>query len=291
MDPVKTYENRRPTEEEDYRILDHLLAKLQPREKKSFELRTIYDTLEDAQKVGDNNGIMSGYRELDIRTGGFKPSEVIILFGDTGHGKSMLAQNITYRMAKEGNPVLFVGLEMSDEENTVRFKEIARLPYAEIGPLPILYPPKGASLGWQDMRPLIEQAKKEGCVMAVIDHLHAMKLPDASNRQDAIEKMVYEFKSIARDNKIPIVVISHISYRPDTDKPPHIDNLRGSASIGQIADLAIGVYRDPNNFNQDVLTVYIDKRRRGPKGKGFDLTAKDATLTESVLQQVFPGSS
>jgi replicative DNA helicase len=277
------------TEEDAWAEYIALADKLSPKEEKVITLRTLGETIEAAQHIDDNPGLSTGYPTIDgMVKGGIRPSELVVLFGDTGHGKSQLCQNIAFKVASDGKPVLFVGFEMTDEENTIRFQGISGQSYEDIELLPILYPPEGIKLAWDDMDQLVRLAVEARAELVVIDHLHAMSLPPGNTRADQLEAMMYEFKGLARKYKIPVIVVSHTSRRQGENSPPHLTSLKGSGGIEQVADIAIGVWR--TDEQDAVLQVYTDKFRRGPKQQKQLTIGKNAQLLEpTVLEAVFPG--
>lgn len=283
---VRMLEGRKLTSEDVRAIVDWGLSReeiLLPVEQPA-QLITAGETLEQAQKLvieGDRIvGLSTGYDALDKLTRGINQSEIVVVFGDTGHGKSQLCQNITLNVAKAGHPVLFVGLEMNNAENTARFLTMGA---EHVERLPILYP-LSPDIGYRDIDGLVKAAKAEGCALVVIDHLH-MFARDVANLANELSLICHEFKRVARAYEIPIMVVSHINRGKESNRPPELKDLKGSSSIEQDADICLAVYRkdisETEVGEQLTMKIALRKNRKGRQAPSCELIIQpNARLTE-----------
>jgi len=259
------------------------------------ELAMLGEYLEAADKMiaqGDELiGLSTGYPSLDKMTGGIGPSELVVVFGETSHGKSQLVQNIAYNVAKAGHPVMFIGLEMTNVENTVRVKQLAG--GEDLVSLPIIFPKK-MDLRIEDFPTLFKTAKDNRVEMIVIDHLHAIPVSNKSvSTADAISEMMYEIKRLAREYEMPVLLVSHVNRGQQRKGMPEASDLKSSSAIEQCADILIAVWRDMTLDQADqILKVAMWKNRnRGRQQWRTEfMLGKNARLKESALLNVFPGS-
>lgn len=259
---------------------------------KKPELIALAETVEQAQQnlvEGDKlNGLSTGYQSLDQMTRGMAKGELIVIFGDTSHGKSQLSQNISLNLALTGKAVMFVGLEMTNVENTVRFLQMLSNQTSAMS-LPILYP-KTSDVGYKDIDGLVVAAQKEGTELVVIDHLH-MFARNVDNMANEISLITHEFKRVARKYEIPIILISHINRAGTKKGTPELADLKGSGSIEQDCDIALAVWRDMNDETDTKLRVVLRKNRnRGRKVWKCELDIREnARLVETIILDALPG--
>lgn len=294
---LRTIDNARVTNLEKYQAWAQLSADPgvlqalgEEADKAPAQLVALGETVEQARKLvaqGDEVvGLSTGYKSIDAMTRGIGPSEIVVIFGDTSHGKSQLAQNMSVKLAQSGKPILFVGLEMSNAENTARFINIGG--DAAVN-LPILYP-ASSDLGYRDIDNLVGTAKNEGIELVVIDHLH-MFARDVNNLASEISLICHEFKRVARKYELPMIVISHIN-RQGTGKVPELKDLKGSGSIEQDCDIALAVWRDMNaeEHEQTLKVVLRKNRHRGRKHTKAELAIlPNAGLAEMSISP-FPSA-
>lgn len=265
FNPERILKRYDPDEQEA--ILDYLLERAKPKEKPNPRLITLAETWEAAQKLhGDEEGIgglSTGYHNVDDITGGLRPGQLIIIFGDTGHGKSMLAQNIAYNVGTKGIPVLFVGLEMTNAENTERLQGIGADPT-----LPVLYP-EVIDLDVKHLEYDVQDAVELGVGLVVIDHLHMFEGEQGGNEAQFLTAICREAKMLAIKYNLPIILLSHIKERAEGSEKniPMLRDLKGSSSIKQLADSALAVWNESMVFDeilgQPQLTIKQRKSRRG----------------------------
>lgn len=257
-------------------LLDALLADATPKETpesvKPVSLAEIWD------EEGDKGfkGLSTGFPSLDELTQGMQPGAVHVYFGDTGHGKSQVTQNIAVQVAETGAPVLFIGLEMTLEENRDRFKD-----FGATATTPIFLPP-AIDL---DYKALENNIAADEYSLVIIDHLHMFENQGHENETNFLSAICREVKMLAIKYRVPIILVSHINEDKNRTGPPKLSDLKGSSSIKQIADVAIAVFNEGMTIDigpkQQELTLILRKNRRGRKRiKAELLILEDAKLAE-----------
>lgn len=226
------------------------------------QLSHISEYVEEAQATmaswGGMQGLSTGFKNLDELVKGLVGGELIIVSGQTSHGKTQLAANIAYNLAKVGEPVLFVTLEMTKLELTRRIIKLAE-PNDGVG-LPVFYQ-LATEINYNDINQLIKRAVDDGAKLVVIDHLHYfLRSVEFANQE--IGKIVKEFKRAAIENNVPVMLLSHVR-KLERNKEPEIDDLRDSSFIGQDADVVLMVWRDMKEGapSPEDVTVKIHKNR------------------------------
>lgn len=232
-------------------------------------------------------GITTGYPKLNALTQGFQKGEVTIIAGRPGMGKTAFALNLAYNAATKGNvPVAIFSLEMSSDLlvkriiasvssvnlkniNTCRFYGNQRPKVADamnqIMNLPI-YIDESPGIRLMDIvaktRKL--QATNKDLGLVIIDYLGLIQATSGKSspdsRQEEVRKISLEIKNMARELKVPVVLLSQLSRdveKRDT-KRPMISDLRDSGSIEQDADVIFLLYRDD---------YYADQRKKAPGDK------------------------
>ena len=285
-DLYRIVENQRPTEQEleelFYRLAEQF--KPQPESEDANELVSLAEIWESDSSEGFR-GLSTGYASLDELTQGMAPGQVHVYFGDTGHGKSQAVQNIAVQVAESGIPVLFVGLEMTKDENRERFRDFG----ANVG-TPILQPAE-IDLDYKSLEPSIARGKEYGVELVIIDHLHMFENPGKENEANFLSAVCREIKLLAIRYNVPIILVSHLNEDKSRSGPPKLSDLKGSSSIKQIADVAIAIYNDGmvNDLNglQEELLFTLRKNRRGRKR----ITARLNILENARLEKkpVFTG--
>jgi replicative DNA helicase len=245
------------------------------------------DRLEElANGTAEVTGTPSGFKELDRITGGFQPGNLIILAARPGMGKSGLVANIAEHVSvKEGRPVAFFSLEMSDSELAQRLiAKRSRIPSDklrkgqvgeaewskvvrvcnELDKAP-LWIDESSDLGMLDLRAkarrLHAQEKSNGnggLALIVIDYIQLMRAEDPRvNRVEQVGQMSRGLKILARELKVPVIALSQLSRAPEQrtgrDKRPILSDLRESGNLEQDADLVAFIYREDyyKNFGDD----------------------------------------
>jgi replicative DNA helicase len=236
------------------------------------------------QRDGGLAGLATGLADLDKKLGGLHPSDLLILAGRPSMGKTSLATNIAFHIAKsyrrgkrpdgtegavEGGVVGFFSLEMSAEQLAARvLSEAAEVPSEQI---------RRGDMTEAEFRRFVEAAKDlEACPLYIddtpalpiaqvaararrlkrthgldvlfVDYLQLLrgsaKGPD--NRVQEVSEITQGLKAIAKELNIPVVALSQLSRQVENrdDKRPQLSDLRESGSIEQDADVVMFVFRE-----------------------------------------------
>ena len=254
------------------------------------------DKIEKASKnKGNVTGIPTGFIDLDYKTSGFQPSDLILIAARPSMGKTAFVLNIAQHMAfKEGQTVAIFSLEMSKEQLVNRLFSLESKVDAQLlrtGNLSdedwakliegaavvgksnlIIDDTPGISVG--ELRSKCRKFKLEQNLgIIIIDYLQLMTgSKRAESRQQEISDISRNLKAIARELGVPVVALSQLSraveQRPD--HRPMLSDLRESGAIEQDADVVMFLYRD-DYYNKDtdkknIAEVIIAKQRNGPIG-------------------------
>ena len=254
------------------------------------------DKIEKASKnKGNVTGIPTGFIDLDYKTSGFQPSDLILIAARPSMGKTAFVLNVAQHMAfKEGQTVAIFSLEMSKEQLVNRLFSLESKVDAQLlrtGNLSdedwakliegaavvgksnlIIDDTPGISVG--ELRSKCRKFKLEQNLgIIIIDYLQLMTgSKRAESRQQEISDISRNLKAIARELNVPVVALSQLSraveQRPD--HRPMLSDLRESGAIEQDADVVMFLYRD-DYYNKDtdkknIAEVIIAKQRNGPIG-------------------------
>jgi replicative DNA helicase len=244
-------------------------------------------------------GVETGFIDLDSKTSGLQPGELIIIAARPSMGKTALAMNIAAYAATHGKVVGMFSLEMSKESLLIRLlcsearvdshklrtgfssredwgkmsNALGRLAEA---PLFIEDTP---SLSVLQMRGKARQLKSErGLDLLVIDYLQlATGHGRFENRTQEVSYISRGLKAIAKELHIPVVALSQLSRAPEQHGggEPQLHHLRESGSIEQDADVVIFIHREKREVSEGEefdpgagfeAKLIIGKQRNGPTG-------------------------
>ena len=255
------------------------------------------DKIEKASKnKGTVTGIPTGFIDLDYKTSGFQPSDLILIAARPSMGKTAFVLNVAQHMAfKEGKTVAIFSLEMSKEQLVNRLfsleskvdsqalrtgnltdEDWAKLieGAAVVGKSNLIIDDTpGISI--MDLRSKCRKMKLEyGLSVVIIDYLQLMSGSGkgGENRQQEISEISRSLKALARELNAPVIALSQLSRACETrpDHRPMLSDLRESGAIEQDADVVMFLYRD-DYYNKDtdmpnIAEVIIAKQRNGPIG-------------------------
>lgn len=248
-------------------------------------------------------GISCGYADIDRRTLGMQPASVTIVAARPSMGKTSLALCMARNMAVDAKePVGIFSLEMSAESLVARLihteAKVGRLDVAQamgeiasaantIAKAPVYIDDRSA-LSVQQISAAARRMKQQHNIKALfIDYLQLIRSTrDKGSRNDEVAEISNGLKSIAKELRIPVVVLSQLSRQVDKDsRPPKLSDLRDSGAIEQDADVVLFIWRDPNvtAVGRGVpVVVSIDKNREGESGVKVPLVFfKDYTRFEN----------
>jgi replicative DNA helicase len=243
-------------------------------------------------------GVPSGFKNLDMRTAGFQPSDLIIVAGRPSMGKTAFCLNVAQHTSIEKRtPVAIFSLEMSKEQLVIRMlcseahvdgsrirtgflseSDWPKLTLAagNLSDAPIFID-DSAALTILELRAKARRLKGEhGLGLIIVDYLQLMRgRTRVESRQQEISEISRSLKALAKELNLPVIAVSQLSRSPEirTDKRPQMSDLRESGAIEQDADLILFIYRDEvynrseDNPNRGKAEVIIGKQRNGPTGK------------------------
>ncbi|SDN48061.1 replicative DNA helicase [Acetanaerobacterium elongatum] len=242
---------------------------------------------EDRQKY---LGLRSGFSALDNIIYGLNKSDLILLAGRPGMGKTSFGLNIAQNVAATSHKkVVIFSLEMSSEQLTTRLmSSLARIPSGEfrtgnmtsaqwqelakssqlLASYPILID-DASGITVPEMKAKLRRIKDLGLV--VIDYLQLMTTGRRSeNRVQEVSEMTRGLKIMAKELDVPVIVCSQLSRGPDsrTDHRPVLSDLRESGSIEQDADIVLFLYReayytDKPDADRNIAECIVAKNRHG----------------------------
>ncbi len=248
-----------------------------------------------AKNKGAVTGIATGFIDLDYRTAGMQPSDLILVAARPSMGKTAFVLNIAQHVAfKLNETVAIFSLEMSKEQLVNRLFSLesrvdsqhirtGQLSDAEWEDLIesagvigksnlIIDDTPGISIA--DLRSKCRKFKLEHNLrMIIIDYLQLMSGSGRSDsRQQEISDISRSLKALARELSVPVIALSQLSraveQRPD--HRPMLSDLRESGAIEQDADVVMFIYRDDyynhDTERKDIAEIIIAKQRNGPIG-------------------------
>jgi replicative DNA helicase len=244
---------------------------------------------------GGAMGVPTSFSDLDRLCTGLQPSDLIILAGRPGMGKTALGLGIGYSAAlKQNIPVAVFSLEMSREQlvqrilcaeakvdqHRLRTGDLSEEDWRKlhetkdkIANIPIFIDDT-PGITVRQVRAKARQLKAEkGLGLIVIDYLQLMQgSKKAENRQQEISEISRSLKGLAKELNVPVLALAQLSRSVEQrdKKRPIMSDLRESGSLEQDADLVMFIYRD-EYYNRDsekkgIAEIIIAKHRNGPVG-------------------------
>ncbi len=266
----------------------------------------VMGALESIEKLwerrGGITGISTGFVELDRMTNGLHEAEMIVIAARPSMGKTALAMNIAEHVAINGKlPVAVFSLEMSSQQlvqrllcsrarvNLQKVREgflaerdfpsltaaASKLAEAEI------YIDDSAGLSILELRAKARRLKAQKDIqLIVVDYLQLLRSTTRraqDNRQLEISEISAGIKGLAKELKLPIIVLAQLNRQPEARSggKPRLSDLRESGSIEQDADL-VGLLVRPEIYEEDEearaekageAELIIAKQRNGPVGE------------------------
>ena len=242
---------------------------------------------------GNVRCLSSGFVDLDRQlSGGFRPGNLIVLAGRPAMGKTSLAVNIAYQVARHGSPSLFLSMEMPEQELADRLIAQSGSVFLSavlagdmegdngdrimcavsiLENLPLVIDDQGGLTLFDVASKARSVKRKHGLGLLVLDYLQLMS-GDGDNRNQQIEQITRGLKALAKELDIPIIALSQLSRKCEerTNKRPMNSDLRESGAIEQDADVILFVYRDeeynPASADKGTAEIIISKNRQGQNG-------------------------
>src|ERR671936_210411 len=262
------------------------------------------DHLHNQDNPSDVTGVPTGFTDLDIRTAGLQPGDLIIIAGRPSMGKTAFALNIAEHVALHPSvrlPVAVFSMEMSasqlamrmlssiakvdqhklrtgrlsDEEWSQLTEATGRLHEASI------HVDETAALNALEVRARARRLKREYSKLGlvIVDYLQLMSATSqGENRATEISEISRSLKALSKELEVPVIALSQLSRAVEqrNDRRPMMSDLRESGAIEQDADVILFIYRE-EVYSPDKeeakgrAEIIIGKQRNGPIGR-VDLT-------------------
>lgn len=257
---------------------------------------TSIEKIEEAHRSkGGITGVETGFIDLDQRTAGLQPSDLILVAARPSMGKTAFALNIIQTAGiKNKKSVAVFSLEMAKDQLVSRMlcaEAMVDSQKARTGMLEAddweriaqsipnitnsrIYIDDTPGINVMDMRAKCRRLKMEkGLDLIMIDYLQLMSgMGDGVSRQQEISDISRSLKALAREMSAPVIALSQLSRACEqrNDHRPMLSDLRESGAIEQDADVVMFLYRDeyyhPDTEKKNVGEVIIAKQRNGPTG-------------------------
>lgn len=243
------------------------------RKSKSYA-ESLMDNLKRVELLSNDDsnhftGVPTGFKVVDDFTGGWQPSDLIIIAARPGMGKTALVLKTAVECGKRNIPCAFFSLEMSSNQLSARtiainsnyhlsqlirkgFEKpeyfdrlISKIDKMKDFPLYIEDTPS------MDIRDIVSRARllkrKHDIKILIVDYIQLIvDKTKANNREQEIASITRNLKLIAKELNIPVIALSQLnrSVETRTDKRPKLSDLRESGAIEQDADIVTFLYRD-----------------------------------------------
>jgi replicative DNA helicase len=245
----------------------------------------------------DVTGVPSGFTDLDSKTSGLQPGDLVIVAGRPAMGKTSFALNIGEHVAiDKGMPVAVFSMEMGATQLALRMlSSVGRLDQQRLRTGRLfdedwprltaamqrmqeapLFIDESPALNSMDLRARARRlARTYGRLgLIIVDYLQLMSSTgQGENRATEISEISRGLKALAKELAVPVIALSQLNRTVETrtDKRPVMSDLRESGAIEQDADLILFIYRDevynPDTTDKNVAEIIIGKQRNGPIGR------------------------
>lgn len=243
------------------------------------------DLIEQNMKKKDDLSYYTGFFELDALTDGLHKGELTIIGARPATGKTTFALQIAERIAGYNKSVMFVSLEMSEEQiiqkilakkarvnsRKIRNGDLTEeeldniyIKCGEISDLPLLLYTKLKSI--QQIEIEARKLKNKGKIdLLIIDYLQLVRnMGNFKSREQEVADISRTLKLLSLELEIPIIALCQLNRNASKNEPTLAD-IRESGSIEQDADNVIFLYQEDVEDNK--VTIDLQKQRAGNTGK------------------------
>ncbi|SMC09001.1 replicative DNA helicase [Nitratiruptor tergarcus] len=269
----------------------------------------MYDTLQHLLRMKEKGnsiliGLDTGFHDLNIKTAGFNPGDLIIIAARPSMGKTAFALNLAQAVLDQNKGVVIFSLEMPAEQlmlrmlsakasiplqrlrvanlNDIEWNEISRL--SDYYEKKKLFIDDEGNLNVHQLRAKLRKLKSQHpeIELAIIDYMQLMSGSGTKDRHLEISEISRSLKLLARELQIPIIALSQLnrSLESRVDKRPMLSDLRESGAIEQDADVILFVYRD------DVYKIKEAKQKMKEaqaRGELLDIKIEEKRVEEAEI--------
>jgi len=243
------------------------------------------DLWEEVSTEKEVHSVPYPYAELNEKIGGCRLGEIVTVTAGSGLGKSQLTREFAYHLLKEGATIGYVALEESSKRTAqglmslhlnqlVHLKEVPKADLKEAFDATMgtgrvfMYDHWGSTEGDNLLAKIRYLARGCGCQYIILDHISIVVSGlEGGDERRIIDNMMTKLRSITEELNIGMIVVSHLR-RPSGDKGHEegvmtsLSQLRGSASIGQLSDIVIGLERNQQDEeSSNITTLRVLKNR------------------------------
>ena len=243
---------------------------------------------------GQPRGLSTGYRELDVLTGGLREGQLIVVGGRPGMGKSALLINMCDRMAAAGSPVLLFSLEMpakSIANRIVMARARANSARVRLGAISAseaktlgnhffkladqpLYIDEARGANIMDIRGRARRdLRRHGIKAVFVDYAQLLEAKGYNTSYERVSAVSRGLKAMALELGVPVIAAAQVGRKADerSDTRPKMSDLKDSGSLEQDADIIILLHREgyyeagsgaDSTDNQDAEMI-VAKHREG----------------------------
>lgn len=252
-------------------------------------LTSIRDSMARGEKL---TGKSSGWNKLDSTIGGYNQGDLLVVAGRPGMGKTAIALTFAHDFALKNGRVLFLSLEMSNEQlakryislvgeianyrirNNTMFEHEMKIVESFVKQPPMRFHiDDDADTSLQMIKGKCKLHKaKHGLDLVIIDYIQLIRVNKAHSREQEIAEISRGLKLLAKELNCTVMILAQLSRKPEerSDKRPMLSDLRESGAIEQDADVVLFPFR-PAYYQKDRPSIeeaelIVAKNRHGESG-------------------------
>ena len=268
------------------------------------------DLWEEVSTEKEVHSVPYPYAELNEKIGGCRLGEIVTVTAGSGLGKSQLTREFAYHLLNEGATIGYVALEESSKRTAqglmslhlnkpVHLEEVPKEDMREAFDATLgtgrvfMYDHWGSTEGDNLLAKIRYLARGCGCQYIILDHISIVVSGlEGGDERRIIDNMMTKLRSITEELNIGMIVVSHLR-RPSGDKGHEegvmtsLSQLRGSASIGQLSDIVIGLERNQQDEESSNITTLRVLKNRWSGETGIAGQLSYSTTTGRMSEGVF----
>ncbi len=243
------------------------------------------DLWEEVSTEKEVHSVPYPYKDLNEKVGGCRLGEIVTVTAGSGLGKSQLTREFAYHLLNEGATIGYVALEESSKRTAQGLMSLHLNKLVHLNDIPkdqlkeafdatmgtgrvFMYDHWGSTESDNLLGKIRYLARGCGCQYVILDHLSiVVSGMEGNDERRTIDTLMTKLRSLTEELNIGMIVVSHLR-RPSGDKGHEegiitsLSQLRGSAAIGQLSDIVIGLERNQQDAEtSDTTTVRVLKNR------------------------------